>query len=280
VNASVMPPEKPAERASMDPRLRARMISVRREAGRRRLKGVAIAGIVVAVLALVAVVARLPILTVGSVQVTGAAYTDAALVADVVRALDGSSMVSVDLGSARRKLEASPWVKRVSITKDWPRSVRIDIAERLPVAGYLATDGQFRVIDDEGRVIAALPGQPTAYPAIVPTGRAHGGGPALAPGGQVPAAIADAARLVRVLPDELRTKVTEVGVNESGELELHLTPPATVLLGSPDSMRDKLISVLAILHDVDPASISTLDVRAPAKPVCDPACKSLTTTVP
>ena len=273
MNASVMPPTPPAEKPSMDPRLRARMIAVRREAGRRRLKGVAIAAIVVAVLALVAVVARLPLLTVGSVQVTGATYTDPALVADVVRAIDGSSILSVDLGSARRKLEASPWVKRVSITKDWPRSVRVDIAERTPVAGYLATDGQFRVI-------AALAGQPTAYPAIVPTGRAYGGGPALEPGTQVPSAIADAARLVRVLPDELRAKVTEVGVNESGELELHLRPQGTVLLGSADSLREKLISVLAVLHDVDPTSIGTLDVRAPAKPVCDPACKSLTAAGP
>jgi cell division protein FtsQ len=275
-----MPPERPAERPPMDPRLRARMIAVRRQAGRRRLKGGLIAGIVVAVLALAAVATRLPILSVGSVQVSGATYTDPALVADVVRAVDGSSMLSVDLGSARRRLEASPWVKRVSITKDWPRGVRIDIAERTPVAGYLATDGQFRVIDDEGQIIAALAGQPTAYPAIVPTGRAYGGGPALAPGQQAPAAIADGGRLVRVLPDELRAKVVEVGVNEVGELELHLRPQGTVLLGSSDAMRDKLISVLAVLHDVDPASIGTLDVRAPAKPVCEPACKSLTAAAP
>jgi cell division protein FtsQ len=280
VNASVMPPERPAERPPMDPRLRARMIAVRRQAGRRRLKGGLIAAIVVAVLALAAVATRLPILSVGSVQVSGATYTDPALIAGVVRAIDGSSMLSVDLGSARRQLEASPWVKRVSITKDWPRGIRIDIAERTPVAGYLATDGQFRVIDDEGRVIAALAGQPTAYPAIVPTGRAYGGGPALAPGQQAPAAIADGGRLVRVLPDELRAKVVEVGVNEVGELELHLRPQGTVLLGSSDAMRDKLISVLAVLHDVDPASIGTLDVRAPAKPVCEPACKSLTPATP
>jgi cell division protein FtsQ len=275
-----MPPERPAERPAMDPRLRARMIAVRRQAGRRRLKGAGIAGIVVAILALAAVATRLPILTVSSVDVTGAAYTDPALVSQVVKAIDGSSMLSVDLGSARRKLEASPWVKRVSITKDWPRGVHIDIAERTPVAGYLATDGQFRVIDDEGRVIAALAGQPTAYPAIVPTGRAYGGGPALAPGQTAPAAIADAGRLVRVLPDELRGKVVEVGVNEAGELELHLRPQGTVLLGSTDQLRDKLISVLAVLHQVDPATIGTLDVRAPAKPVCEPACKPLTTAAP
>jgi cell division protein FtsQ len=280
VNASVMPPERPADRPPIDPRLRARMIAVRRQAGRRRLKSAGIAGIVVAVLALAAIATRLPILSVSSVRVTGATYTDPAVVAEVVQAIDGSSMLSVDLGSARHRIEASPWVKRVSITKDWPRGVRIDIAERMPVAGYLATDGQFRVIDDEGRVIAALAGQPTAYPAIVPTGRAYGGGPALAPGQQAPTAIADAGRLVRVLPDELRTAVVEVGVNEVGDLELHLRPQGTVLLGSSDQLREKLISVLAVLHDVDPTSIGTLDVRAPAKPVCEPACKSLTTAAP
>jgi hypothetical protein len=41
-----------------------------------------------------------------------------------------------------------------------------------------------------------------------------------------------------------------------------------------------LVSVLAVYHRVDPATIGTLDVRAPAKPVCEPACKSLTTVGP
>jgi cell division protein FtsQ len=276
----MIPPEAPAPKPQMDPRLRARMIAVRREAGRRRLKGVLIAAVVAALLALAVVATRLPILTVGTVETSGAVYTDPALVAAVTRAVKGSSMLSVDLGAARRKLEASPWVKRVTISKDWPRTVKIDIAERQPVAGYLATDGQFRVIDDEGYVVAALAGQPTAYPAIVPTGRAYGGGPAAAPGTAVPAALSNAAKLVEVLPDELRAKLKEVGVNESGELELHLEPQGTVLLGTPDDLRDKLISVLAVYHQVDPTTIGTLDVRAPAKPVCEPACKSLTTAGP
>jgi cell division protein FtsQ len=280
MNASVMPPEPPPAQPPIDPRLRARMIAVRREAGRRRLKGVGIVAIVVAVLVVIGLILRLPILTVGTVRVTGAAYTDRALLDDVVRALDGSSMLTVDTASARRRLEANPWVKRVSVVKDWPRSVRIDIAERTPVAGYLATDGQFRVLDEEGRVIATLAGQPTAYPAIVPTGRATGGGPALAPGAQAPQVLADAARLVQILPDELRAKVREVGVNETNELELHLNPSGTVLLGSADNLRDKLVSVLAVFHQYDPTTIDVLDVRAPAKPVCQGTCKSLTAATP
>jgi cell division protein FtsQ len=280
VNASVMPPEPPPAQPPMDPRLRARMIAVRREAGRRRLKGAGIAVIVVALLVLAGVLMRMPILTVGHVDVSGAVYTERALVDDAVRALNGSSMLTVDTGAARRKLEASPWVKRVSVTKDWPRSIRIDVAERTPVAGYLATDGQFRVLDDEGHVIAALAGQPTAFPAIVPVGRATGGGPDVAPGAQAPQVLADAARLVQILPDELRAKVVEVGVNETSELELHLNPPATILLGSSENLRDKLVTVLAVFHQVDPTTIQLLDVRAPAKPVCQPACKSLTGATP
>jgi len=276
VNASVMPPEPPPARPPMDPRLRARMISVRREAGRRRLKGVGIAAIVVGLLVLVGILLRLPILTVGTVRVTGATYADRARLDDVVRALDGSSMLTVDTSSARRRLEADPWVKRVTVEKEWPRTIRIDIAERTPVAGYLATDGQFRVLDDEGVVVAALAGQPTAYPAIVPTGRATGGGPAVAPGQKAPQVLADAARLVQILPDELRAKVREVGVNEANELELHLNPTGVVLLGPATGLRDKLVSVLAVFHQYDPTTIDVLDVRAPAKPVCQGTCKSLT----
>ena len=280
MNASVMPPEPPPARPPMDPRLRARMIAVRREAGRRRLKGVGIVAIVVALLVLVGILLRLPILTVGTVRVTGAAYVDRARLDDVIRALDGSSMLTVDTSSARRRLQDDPWVKRVSVVKDWPRTIRVDIAERTPVAGYLATDGQFRVVDDEGYVVATLGGQPTAYPAIVPTGRATGGGPAVAPGHQAPQVLADAARLVQILPDELRTKVREVGVNEANELELHLNPSGVVLLGPASDLRDKLVSVLAVFHQYDPATIDVLDVRAPAKPVCQGTCKSLTAATP
>jgi len=280
MKASAVPPDPPPAEPPIDPRLRARMISVRREAGRRRLKLAGIVVIVLAVVALAGVVLRMPILTVGHVDVTGAVYTDRATVDDVVRALRGSSMLTVDTSSARRRLAANPWVKRVSVTKDWPRTVHIDLAERTPVAGYLASDGRYRVVDEDGVVMAAIDGIATAYPRIVPVGRATGDGPAVTPGAVAPKGILDAARLVAILPDELRTKVTEVGLNESDELELHLNTPTTIVLGSSDDLRDKLVSVLALFHQVDPTTIQVLDVRAPAKPVCQGTCKSLTPAAP
>jgi hypothetical protein len=278
MNASAAPPEPPAAKPPIDPRLRARMVQVRREAGRRRLKAIGIGIGVVVLVAALGVLTRLPILTVGRVEVTGASYTDRATLNKVVAAIKGSPMLSVDLGKARRTLAANPWVERVSIRKDWPRTVRIDIAERTPAAAYLAQDGRVRVIDDEGHVIASLTGQPVDYPFIVPVGRATGGGLAVRPGGQVPPALADAGRLARMLPNELRIKVKQIGLDQDGNLELLLNPHGTILLGPMTDMSNKLLAVLAVSHQLDLTTVDTLDVRTPPRLACSPtkACKSLT----
>ena len=49
---------------------------------------------------------------------------------------------------------------KARVEQDWPRGVRIEIAERTPLAVYGATDGLWRVVDDEGRVLAKLEGRP------------------------------------------------------------------------------------------------------------------------
>ena len=53
-------------------------------------------------------------------------------------------------------------------------------------------------------------------------------------------------------------------------MELHLQPQGTVLLGQPDAIRDKLIATLTVLGKLDPATVGTIDVRAPADPVTEP----------
>ena len=43
-----------------------------------------------------------------------------------------------------------------------------------------------------------------------------------------------------------------------------------MLLGQPDAIRDKLIATLTVLGKLDPATVGTIDVRAPADPVTQP----------
>ena len=77
-------------------------------------------------------------------------------------------------------------------------------------------------------------------------------------------------RVARALPPSLKARTGEMAVDADGNLELHLQPQGTVLLGPPDAIRDKLIATLTVLGKLDPATVGTIDVRAPADPVTQP----------
>jgi cell division protein FtsQ len=265
------PEQRPeGERPAAHPRLRARRIQVAREAGRRRLRGFFVAGGVFVVL--IAMIAALlsPLASVGRVRVTGAVYTDQAAVDAVVRSVHGTPMILVNAGSVERKLEALPWVKRATVTRSWPRSIHVDLLERRPSAAYLGADNQYRVIDEEGRVLAVLDGQPTTLVPVVATGRAFGPGPALPAGATAPPSLAATAALLHVLPDELRTLTSEAGLDQDGNVVLKLTTGGLVKMGAPgDAVRDKLLAVLTIIHKEGGAgSIQELDVSVAARPTC------------
>ncbi len=89
----------------------------------------------------------------------------------------------------RHRLESLPYVERAAVATKFPHTVRVDIVERQPAAAYAGDDGKWRVIDDTGRVITVLDGQPVDYPAIT------GDGGDLLGGQSAPPAFAAAADL-------------------------------------------------------------------------------------
>lgn len=259
-----MEPEAP-ERPPIDPRFRARRLEVAREAGRKRLKWILLAVVVFVLLAAGALIIRAPFLSVDSVEVNGVVYADAAAVADILDGLEGQPMLTLDTASITRRLEALPWVLDARVEREWPRGVRVEIAERTPLAVYGATDGLWRVVDDEGRVLVKLEGRPVEVLLL------DGGGPALEPGATVPETLAGAVRVARALPPSLKARTLALTVTPEGEYALRLQPQGTVLLGSADDIRDKLVATLTVLAKVDSKTLETLDVRSPANPVIKPA---------
>ncbi len=257
----IEPPEAP-ELPPVDPRFRARRIEVARAKGRRRLKWLIVIAAVVVVLVGGGLILRSPLLSVDHVSVSGVVYTDPAAVAAVVHDLEGQPMVELDTGAVERRLEALPWVLRAEVTQHWPKDVHIDIKERTPVAVYGAVDGRWRVVDTEGRVLAALAGRPVDELLITLTN-----GAALAPGQSVPANLAAAVRVARALPPTLAARVGELRLTANGEMTLVLQPSGTIVLGTSDAIRDKLIAALTVMARVDPAKVGTIDVRSPASPV-------------
>lgn len=251
-----LPPSDPPS-PGIDPRIRERRIAVKRSAGRRRLRWVAVAAALVVLVVGVLVVLASPLLSVRRVEVDGAAYVarfDGELLADVVDSLEGEPILIVDLRRAEQRLEGSPWVRSARVTMDFPDRVRIELRERVPLAFFRAGDGRFRVIDDEGRVIVVLDGQPVDYVQIT------GEGPEVGPGASAGATYRAAAQLVRALPDELRPRVANLGVTPEGELTMELIEGTTVRFGAPDDLQAKLVALVVVLRRQDGDAPEVIDV--------------------
>jgi len=257
------PPSTSGPKVSIDPRLRARRITVRREAGRRRLRLVAVAGVVFVLALAAVVVARSPLLAVDDVVVSGAVYTDPVALDAVTATVIGDSMLTLDSKALEQQLEALPWVRRADVWRDWPRTVRVDVVERRPVATFYGDDGRYRVVDVDGRVLAVVDGLPVDVVAIA------GQGPALAPGAVAPTPVPDAAAVAAALPDALRVRLADVAPGPDGII-LRLVDGPQVVLGTTERLREKLVAALTVLNRLEPGTGGSLDVRVPDRPTLTP----------
>jgi cell division septal protein FtsQ len=229
---------------SMDPRVRARRIAVKRAAGRKRLIWVGVAVAIVLVLVGAFAVLGSSLFAVEQVRVQGAVYTDPVRLQAVVDDLMGEPVLLVDTLAAERDLQAIPWVERAIVTTKFPHEVLIDIRERVPLASFRGSDGRYRVIDRDGRVLDVLDGQPVDYLLV------EGQAPDTEPGGYAGAPFAGAAQLVGALPEEIRSITRNASVDAStGDLGLVLEPGVEVRIGSAAGLDSKLARLLQRVRD-------------------------------
>ena len=268
---------------SMDPRVRARRIAVKRAQSRKRLFWVAgVAGVVIVVVAVLAVFAS-GLFAVSRVDVQGAPYTTARYgdrLDAIVDEMMGEPVLLVDTRAAEEALEQLPWIERAFVRTDFPDRVLVDVRERQPLATFAGSDGRYRVIDRDGFVLDVLDGQPSSYLPIA------GPGPDLEPGSTAGAPYAAAAQLVGALPAEIRELTTSVSVDPTtADLGLTLQfvptpdpadpstststatsepPTIAVRIGSFNGLDGKLARLLQLVRegfdDASPIDVSTDDV--------------------
>jgi cell division protein FtsQ len=204
----------------MEPRLRARRISVRRAEGRRRLRWVGIGGGFLLGLVVVFAILGSPLFSIAGddVVVTGAVYTDQARLAEIIDDAVGSTTLLLDIGGIERRIEEIPWVDSARARTSFPTGLRIEIRERLPLATYQGADGVFRVIDKEGRVLDAIEGQPIAYMLLFGLEELT-----LEPGQFTPPGPVGAAQLVQALTATVRGRTQAIEVDPNGDdLKMYL----------------------------------------------------------
>jgi cell division protein FtsQ len=237
-------------------RFRLRRIAVRRAEGRRRLRIVAWVGAPLLAIAVVLAILASPIFGVRSVSIDGARYMSKINLAEAEDMVRGQSVFSVDLGAVEEFLKTDPWVRDAQVRRRFPSTVYFDISERKPIAWYLGSDNQARVIDIDGRVITVLNGQPTAYTQIT------GIGPDLPAGGQADDVYTAAAQVASSLPPEVAPLMQNMGVSGGTDLLMTLRSGTVVTFGQPTDLRAKMVSLVLVLRRTDPKSLTGIDLSS------------------
>lgn len=234
--------------------LRPRRRSRRPVDPRRRLL-TALAVVLVVAGALAWVVFGSPLLAVRTVQVDGEAGLSAAEVVRVSGITEGTPLVRVDTAAAAARVAELPQVASVEVTRGWPNTVVVTLAERVPVA--VVTDGGTRrLVDAGGVVFETITGQPPA--GVVPLDVPHPG--------PDDAATRAALGALTALPGDVASEVTEVTARTADDVTLGLTDGRSVLWGSADRTERKADVLEALLDQIDAGTLDpadTIDVSTP-----------------
>lgn len=233
-----------SDRATMEPRMRARRVAVRRAAGRRRLRVVLVLMMVAALLLLGVGLLASNAFSVTEIDVIGATYTDQTQLDAIVADIEGTPLLLLDERGVRERVERIAWVESARVSTDFPNRVVIDIRERAPLAHFTGADGRVRVVDIDGRVLDIIDGLPIAYVQITGTG------PDTEVGRFAGQPYAVAAQYVQALPDDVRTVVQSMAIDPAtGDLSLVLDGPVTVRLGDGTDITGKLVRLLQRVRD-------------------------------
>jgi cell division protein FtsQ len=240
----------------IEPRLRDRRLAVKKAAGRKRLKWALIITAVIAVLVGGLAVLGSSLFSVDDVEVEGAVYTDEEALAAIVEDVRGEPVLRLDTAAIEKRLEAIPWVQDARVSADFPDRVKIELREREPAVAFQADDDRYRVIDDEGRVLDVVDGQPVEYLELTSSER-----PALAAGQFAPEGFGAAASLVQALTPEMAARARSIAVAPDGsDLRLTLRGGTEVRFGAAEDLVVKLVRLQTVLNDHAGEPLTVIDV--------------------
>jgi cell division protein FtsQ len=253
-------PARPAPRAPVDPRVRERWIAARREEGRRRLRILILIASLITLLAAAYGVTVSPLLAVDTIEISGTSHTTPAQVEAAGGIGNGDAMVWIEPDSVAARIEAAPWIRTATVERDWPRTLRITVTERTPVAWAQTSGGPVLVLDGTGRVLESADAPPPGLPRLLDLVTLP------APGGSV---APTAAAAIAAAYGQGAGAVGDVSVDH-GAAVVHLATGTEVRLGGADRIAVKLRAADAVLASVSAGGLpppAYVDVSVPTNPV-------------
>jgi cell division protein FtsQ len=256
----------PAERRAsrMDPRLSARRTAVLRQQGQRRLRMVVIGLAGTALIVAAWFLLHSPLFAARSLTVTGNAHESAAEVVAQAGLASHPPLLDVDAGAAASRIEQLPWVRSAVVQVSWPDGVHIVVTEETPRLVVSVPGGAWKSMGADGRVLGVSAARPPGL--LLLTVPQQPG----APGSVLPARDEAALRVAATLPASFAAQVTGVTVEPQGWVQLSLTTPIVVDIGSTAELTAKYEDISAILAGAALHNGDVIDVSVPQAPTVTP----------
>ncbi|HVB92388.1 MAG TPA: FtsQ-type POTRA domain-containing protein [Acidimicrobiales bacterium] len=255
----------PADRAArgrtgIDPRISARRAAVARQLGRRRLRLPMILLAGTAVLVGGWYLLHSPLFSARSITVSGNTQEPTAQVVQQSGLGRHPPLVDVNRGAVGARVERLPWVRSATVSLHWPDGVHIAVTEEIPQLVMSEPGGRWATLSIDGRVLAVGTVRPSGLIAV--------SGPQVPGAAGTVVGIRDRPGLVVAssLPASFGAQVTSVTVEPAGWVQLALTTPVLVDLGSPAQLVPKFEDVSSILAGASLHAGDVIDVSVPDAP--------------
>jgi len=199
----------------------------------------------VAVAAFVVALLQAPTFEVQTVQISGAARTSEGAILDALSISDGQALLTYDTQSGREATSELPWVAAVSLTRQWPSTLRVVVRERAVSAAVARPSGdEWVVLAGDGVVVEHRMTPPSGVPLIVATN----GVVEASVIGEPLAGVDRALAIARDLPLQLDPWITTWSSNADGVVTAELVGSAQVSFGTHDDHRTQFVSLASILN--------------------------------
>jgi hypothetical protein len=232
---------------------------------RRQISTLWIGAIVLfAIGALIAMVES-PFFEVNDVQISGASRTSDGAILDALQVGSNQALLTYDTSKGRNVVADLPWVEAVSVTRQWPSTLRVVVRERTVAAAIGRPSGsEWAVVSTDGVVVEYRMTPPSGVPLIVATTDLVDASSIGAP----LAGVERALEIARDLPLQLDPWVTTWSVDADGVVVAELVGSARADFGKLDDHRTQFVSLASILNGgAELVCLDTIDLTISDTPV-------------
>jgi cell division protein FtsQ len=201
-----------------------------------------------------------PIFSARSVSVTGNTHETAAEVVQSAGLAGHPPLLGLDTGAAVTGIERLPWVRSATVQVSWPDGVHIVVTEETPRLVMSETGGTWATLSADGRVLAVSATRPPGLMAV--SGPAAPG----AVGTTLSARDSAGLQVASTLPASFAAQVTAVTVEPGGWVQLALTTPIVVNIGTATQLPAKYEDVSSLLAGATLHNGAVIDVSVPQAP--------------